>query len=166
MQQTTQHSKECMSTHPLETPSPNTTLCTTSLQILHGPSAGGGRSATGGTSAFALALLSSLLPLSPASTSTLSFLRPLPLVPLPRRSNASFSLRSMATKDFGSLTLHDVSVTLVTMDERDLRVELCSQRLENLFPVLMSCETAAGREADHVAGIKLHVERCKRVATR
>jgi hypothetical protein len=78
--------------------------------MLYEPSAGGGSSSTGGTSAFALALRSSLLPRSPAGGSTFSFLRPLPLVPLPRRSNASFSLRSMATNDLGSLTLRHVSV--------------------------------------------------------
>jgi hypothetical protein len=63
-----------------------------------------------GTSTFALAaasLRSSDRPLS-LDRDSFTFSTPLPL-PLPLlldlRSNASFSLRSMATKDLGSLTL-------------------------------------------------------------
>ena len=127
---------------------------------------GDGSPPTGGTSAVAAAptsaLRSSLLPRSAASGSTASasFLSPLLLgLLLLRRSKASFSDRSMATKDLGSLTLQGVSLMLAQLVKvfGYVRVELRPQGLQDLFPVLMCGQTAAGRETDHVARIKLSV---------
>lgn len=61
----------------------------------------------------------------------------------------------MATKDLGSLTLWTVSAVRSRVIFYDLRMELGTECLEHFLPVLMKSETAAWREANHVAGVKL-----------
>jgi hypothetical protein len=79
----------------------------------------------------------------------------LALIPPPNASG-TFSLRLIATNDFGSLTLHRISKSYSSPCARlNSRMELRPQRVEHFLPVMMRRETATRREANHVPRVEL-----------
>jgi hypothetical protein len=74
----------------------------------------------------------------------------------PPNASGTFSLRLIATNDFGSLTLHRISKSHSSLCARlNSRMELRPQRVEHFLPVMMRRETAARREANHVPRVEL-----------
>jgi hypothetical protein len=77
-------------------------------------------------------------------------------------ASGTFSLRLMATKLLGSLTLDSMLATHSTLrldSGHHSRVELCAECLQDFFPVVVGCETATRREADHMTRVELSVPR-------
>ena len=81
-------------------------------------------------------------------------------------------------KVLGNLTLEDIVVSMVqspalpsardemyaAAGEFHLRVELGLKRLNDLFPILMRCQTTSGGAADGMSRIELDIEWVKRMA--